>query len=154
MKIVLLPLKTDNLLSGAEIVNMGNSVFHHAKIVTAYFMTNGTTVVGSALTEKGRMTMPDKEKVINGLEHCDFGVSDTCYEKECPYYQSHDCTDELKNDILVLLKEQEPVKPIVNEYGEAFCVCGENVGIIPNSKSLPKIRSKYCSECGRRMKWE
>ena len=53
--------------------------------------------------------MPDREKVIKGLEHCDFGVSGTCYEKECPYYQSHDCTDELKNDILVLLKKQEAV---------------------------------------------
>lgn len=53
--------------------------------------------------------MPDKEKVINGLEHCDFGVSDTCYEKECPYYQIHCCTDELKNDILALLKEQPEI---------------------------------------------
>jgi len=51
--------------------------------------------------------MTDREKVIKGLEHCDFGASGTCYEKECPYYQSHDCTDELKNDILALLKEQE-----------------------------------------------
>ena len=53
--------------------------------------------------------MTDREKVIKGLEHCDFGGSGTCYEKECPYYQSHDCTDELKNDILVLLKEQETI---------------------------------------------
>jgi hypothetical protein len=52
------------------------------------------------------------------------------------------------------LKEQEPVEPTINEYGEAYCICGENVGIIPNSKSLPKIRTKYCSECGRRMKWK
>ena len=51
--------------------------------------------------------MSDRKKVISGLEHCDFGSSGICYEKECPYYQSHDCTDELKNDILVLLKEQE-----------------------------------------------
>lgn len=51
------------------------------------------------------MTMPDREKVIKGLEHCDFGDFATCHE--CPYYQSHDCTDELKNDILVMLKEQE-----------------------------------------------
>ena len=50
------------------------------------------------------------------------------------------------------LKEQEPVEPKINEYGEAYCICGENVGIIPCSKSLPSIRSKYCSECGRRMK--
>lgn len=58
------------------------------------------------------------------------------------------------DDALALLKEQEPIKPTINEYGEAYCICGENVGIIPNSKNLPKIRSKYCSECGRRMKWE
>lgn len=56
--------------------------------------------------------------------------------------------------ILSMLKEQEPIKPTINEDGEAFCVCGENVGIIPDNKNLPSIRSKYCSECGRRMKWE
>ena len=53
-----------------------------------------------------------------------------------------------------LLKEQEAIKLTINEYGEAYCICGENVGIIPNDKNLPSIRSKYCSECGRRMKWE
>ena len=58
--------------------------------------------------------MPDREKVIKGLEHCEFGVYATCYEKKCPYYQIHDCTDELcidelKNDILALLKEQAKV---------------------------------------------
>lgn len=57
-------------------------------------------------------------------------------------------------DILVLLKEQESIKPTINEYGEAYCVCGENVGIIPSDKSLPKIRSNYCPGCGKRMKWE
>ena len=56
-------------------------------------------------------------------------------------------------EILALLKEREAIKPTINEYGEAYCVCGENVGIIPSSKNLPSIRSKYCSECGRRMKW-
>lgn len=49
----------------------------------------------------------DMEKVINGLKCCDFGSYGPCYENECPYYQSHDCTDELKNDILSMLKEQE-----------------------------------------------
>ena len=49
----------------------------------------------------------DMAKVIKGLEHCDFGDFD-CYEEECPYYQTHACTDELKYDILDLLKEREP----------------------------------------------
>ena len=52
-----------------------------------------------------------------------------------------------------LLKEQEAINPTINEYGEAYCICGENVGIIPNNKNLPSVRTKYCSECGRRMKW-
>ena len=52
------------------------------------------------------------------------------------------------------LKEQEAVEPTINEYGNAYCICGENVGIIPNSKNLPKVCLKYCPECGRRMKWE
>lgn len=60
--------------------------------------------------------MTDRKKVIEGLEHCDFGVSDACYEEECPYYQSHDCTDELKNDILALMKEQEA---IIEQYRRA-----------------------------------
>lgn len=72
---------------------------------------------------------------------------------ESPFIMSLDDGIAL-NEAVRLLKEQEPIKPTINEYGEAYCVCGENVGIIPNSKSLPKIRSKYCSECGRRMKWE
>ena len=49
---------------------------------------------------------------------------------------------------------KEPIKPTINEYGKAYCICGENVGIIPESKNLPKICLKYCPECGRRMKWE
>ena len=53
-----------------------------------------------------------------------------------------------------LLKEQEAIKPTINEYGEAYCICGENVGIIPSNKNLLSIRFKYCPECGRKMKWE
>jgi len=61
---------------------------------------------------------------------------------------------EFAHDAIILLKEQESVKPTINEYGEAYCICGENVGIIPRSKNLPSIRSKYCPECGKRMKWK
>lgn len=99
--------------------------------------------------------MIDREKVIKGLEICANRVPGKYDCTECPYeINGNWCEINLTNDAISLLKEQEPVKPIINEYGEAFCVCGENVGIIPNSKNLPKIRSKYCSECGRRMKWE
>lgn len=50
----------------------------------------------------------DKKKVIRGLELCEIGSGDRCYETECPYYGQR-CTEGLKKDILVLLKEQEAV---------------------------------------------
>lgn len=58
------------------------------------------------------------------------------------------------DDAVRLLEEQEPIKPTINEYGEAYCICGENVGIIPSNKNLLSIRFKYCPECGRRMNWD
>ena len=47
----------------------------------------------------------DRENVIKGLELCEIGSGDRCYETECPYY-GQGCTESLKNDILALLKEQ------------------------------------------------
>lgn len=101
--------------------------------------------------------MADFDKVFSALRNC--VTVPKC--RDCPWEECErfDCKKvsvpvNLLLDALKLLKEQEPIKPTINEYGEAYCVCGENVGIIPNSKSLPKILTKYCSECGRRMKWE
>lgn len=51
----------------------------------------------------------DREKVIKGLELCEIGSDNRCYETECPYY-GQGCTESLKNDILELLKEQEAEK--------------------------------------------
>ena len=102
--------------------------------------------------------MADKAKVIKAIECC--VVNNTrCFDdndKLCPYFTTkvYMCEIELLKDALALLKEQEAVEPTINEDGEAYCICGENVGIIPNSKSLPSVRLKYCPECGRRMKWE
>lgn len=96
--------------------------------------------------------MTDHEKVINGLKHCDFGVSDTCYEKECPYYQSPDCTDELKNDILVLLKEQEPKAPIYSyaKYGDLLAHCPSCEIDLPAYSIYGK--SNFCYRCGQAVK--
>lgn len=98
---------------------------------------------------KENLRMIDRKKVINGIEHCDFGVSGTCYEKECPYYQSHDCTDELKNDILTLLKEQEAVEQIYNEekYLDHLPHCGNCEKVLPNNAVYGKVN--FCYYCGR-----
>ena len=95
--------------------------------------------------------MTDRKSVMQALK-------DSLRNQHCGFIENvgnvYAVSEETINDALKLLKEQEPIKPTIDEYGEAYCVCGANVGIIPNSKDLPKIRSKYCSECGRRMKWE
>lgn len=52
--------------------------------------------------------MIDREKVIKGLELCNFGYDGFCDERECPYYQ-HGCPEGLRDDILALLKEQEEI---------------------------------------------
>ena len=97
--------------------------------------------------------MADREKIIKGIDIC---LQRFHCGEDCPYYNDAKiwCEEQLREDALALLKEHEPIKPTINEYGEAYCICGENVGIIPNSKNLPKIQLKYCSECGRRMKWD
>lgn len=95
--------------------------------------------------------MIDRKKVIKGLEHCDFGDFVTCHE--CPYYQSNDCTDELKNDILALLKEQEPIAPslLVSNGPDEVCsrwyLCGK-------CKKPIDHKDRFCKRCGQEVKWE
>ena len=94
--------------------------------------------------------MADIEKVIKGLELCEIGSDDRCYETECPYY-GKGCTESLKNDILALLKEQEAVKPTLIREGWnkhfSHYVC-------PRCDDEVVYEQNYCSECGVRFLWE
>ena len=126
--------------------------------------------------------MNNREKVIKGLKHCGFGDPGPCYENDCPYYQSLDCTDELKKDILDLLKEQEvkeqclKTKCVICPHC-ANCDVDEN-GLLKEQKPIPcgeKIKAgdimldfyecgycnnairkpwRYCPFCGKEVKWE
>ena len=60
--------------------------------------------------------MPDREKVIKGLEQC-IKVPYIC-DPDCPYYNTSLCREELKKDALALLKEQEKQKFFVDESGK------------------------------------
>ena len=112
--------------------------------------------------------MTDRGKVLEGLKHCSSNLA--C--RECVYHGVH-CIDDLCADALELIKEQgetivnlalnkekvdqtrESVKPTVDEFGNAYCICGESVGFIPqNDKTLPKVLCNYCNECGRKLVWE
>lgn len=114
--------------------------------------------IGSAPTERGERMMPDKEKVIKGLNHC-FHGQEFCDEIECPYYIEQnscyleECQKNLKEDVLSMLKEQEAVKPgkdndgTPEPYTAWWYVCG--------SCSWPiDMTDRYCRRCGRSVKWD
>ena len=106
--------------------------------------------------------MPEREKVIKGLECCLIFDEDRIYQcDECPYRATEDerkvidwCChlEKLRSDALELLKGQEPVKPrkilpcITRPVG--WYVCG-HCGI----RFLEK-NDYYCPNCGRAVKWD
>ena len=83
--------------------------------------------------------MPDKEKVINGLLSI---VSDDWMWEHADYYAS------IATDALALLKEQEPVKPIIERTHTGFWpLCGVCEGAL-------MAQGKFCPHCGRAVKWD
>lgn len=99
--------------------------------------------------------MPDREKVIKGLEHC---TKDGC--RDCPYEKNCDVFDNafsgtLVKDALELLKEQEPVKP-VKTWDTYLCGnCNRNVYHEERDGCLVlyEERYTYCPNCGKRLDW-
>ena len=64
--------------------------------------------------------MPDREKVIKGLECCVSGNTAICERLGCPYADEHEgigdtCIDTLMRDALALLKAQEARVMTVDE---------------------------------------
>lgn len=86
--------------------------------------------------------MPDLEKVIEGLEAMreffGFGLP-----SQSPVFEAY---QNILTDALALLKEQEPVKPII-EHGKMYPQCG-------NCGEWLLKSDKYCSACGRKVLWE
>lgn len=96
--------------------------------------------------------MPDREKVIKGLECC-IKESDSLYSnpcKGCPY-EGKECIDRLKADALALLKEQEAVEPTLIREGRNKYY---NDYVCPGCDNELYYGQNYCSECGRKVKWE
>ena len=99
--------------------------------------------------------MPDREKVIKGLECCTFILGKRkC--NECPYQKDNGCY-QLQDDFHALLKEQEAVKPVRDKKtGRVWLCgnCGSYVGFEDHDENDPNEFDKYCRECGRAVKWE
>ena len=93
----------------------------------------------------------DRDKVIKGLTFCSTGM---CFDG-CPYHKVSqnidECTSQLALEALELLKEQEPIKPKSKvrhgENGQIQHWCG-------NCMAMLHGKPKYCSNCGRQVKWE
>ena len=101
------------------------------------------------------MEMPDREKVIKGLECCDNDECDICpYDLSCDENDLGTCRATLHRDALALLKAQEPKKPIVSgkRYGNYFEHCPSCEIMLPISSDYGK--SFYCYKCGQAVKWE
>lgn len=116
--------------------------------------------------------MPDREKVKKGLECC--LVSDEDYScDKCPYRATEDerkvidwrChLEELRSDVLELLREQEPVPPWsrieVTPEGTSFVIdcgaCKTELARVQRGVPLKDVQEnvKYCIRCGKAMKWD
>lgn len=97
--------------------------------------------------------MPDRDKVIRGLECC-LTISISC--GFCPYFSHKDCERDLQHDVSALLKKkQEAIEPDIDLEGTCSCGnCGTTIGYYPAGCSVPKKLCKYCPECGYEVKWE
>ena len=85
--------------------------------------------------------MPDREKAIRKLETIRFNLRQMKHN-----LMADDC-----DEVLALLKEQEAIKPKskvrhgANAQIQHFC---------GNCNTMLHGKPKYCSECGRSVKWE
>lgn len=102
--------------------------------------------------------MIEQEKVVKGLTACVTAGLEKACPTDCPYFLQ--CFPDvgpatpfvlLMQDALALLKKQEPVKPILKRewenklYNDYECpVCGNDIC----------YGQRFCSVCGREVKWE
>ena len=85
----------------------------------------------------------DRDKIIKDLEFCVNGH----FKVELS----------LATKILALLKEQEAVKPVLDEQTGRLWLCGKcgsYVGFEDNDPHDPSEFDKYCRKCGRPVLWE
>ena len=96
--------------------------------------------------------MADLEKVKNALERCElYGY---CTDQKCPYLKYTNCLELLRDDVLSLLKAQEP--KFVSDIAEAIIGCKPKVkvGHCPSCGVLMSETDRYCRKCGQEVKWE
>lgn len=95
--------------------------------------------------------MTDTETVVNGLNDIGgFIAGRVGFEQARNFLRTID-------DAIDLLKEQEAVKPVLDEQTGRIWLCGKcgtYVGFEDNDPHDPNEFDKYCRECGRPVLWE
>lgn len=96
--------------------------------------------------------MPDREKIIKGLECLSQKQAPTANPcKDCGYINRPSfaiCVKDIASDALELLKEQE-AKNVTWLVGRAHCPsCGE---LFPKKQDKQYIR--FCNYCGQAVRW-
>lgn len=88
--------------------------------------------------------MPDREKVVRGLEVCTVNGT-SC--NGCPYYglvETIGCVNSIMEDALALLREQERASWILDRLHHYKCsACGAQWG--------RALNMRYCPTCGQYM---
>ena len=102
--------------------------------------------------------MADALEVIDALSVCSDQRNPAGYrftsENECPYFKykfddGPGCVTRLIRDAMDLLKEQEPVEPVIggNQNSCWYFICSRCQLAIDKG-------DKYCRHCGRAVKWD
>lgn len=94
--------------------------------------------------------MADREKVIKSIEIC-YILGHDC--TECPLFTEDDCNDKLMRDAVTLLKEQEPIKPLITGHGD-FETVGTWWHECGNCRTQIDPADKYCRKCGKAVWWD
>lgn len=102
--------------------------------------------------------MPDREKVLQGLECCIRHMEGERVCDECPYDEDFNCLGcfVVLRQAIALLREQEPTTYAYDEYITPTCqTCGFHpfIAYIPTLERMEQKGYNYCPGCGRRVKW-
>jgi len=97
--------------------------------------------------------MSDRETVMRGLACCIESYDKGFCPDECEYRGKYpECEQGLMKEALELLREQEPVSPIHENYWKhTIGRCGHCKAPLP---ALEGMQSKFCWMCGRAVKWD
>lgn len=109
--------------------------------------------------------MPDREKVIKGIQECDLNGG---LIGNCPYKEIIELLKEQQQEIWELqdqveyltdkLKEQEAVKPHYNArtnwYECGSCKFSMTSGMHCRGELIPAYKVGFCAKCGRKQEWE